>query len=162
MHCPACGSSDTQVTDTRVAEDGQEIRRRRRCLACDRRFKTVERLELSLPTVVKRDGSRRDFETGKLRASMQLALRKRPVPAERVDRAVRQIEERLASSGDREVSTEAVGRLVMEALRDIDEVAYIRFASVYKSFKDASEFGALLNELERPLYPGPTDDVHRS
>lgn len=150
MRCPSCGSPDTQVMDTRVSEDGQEIRRRRRCLSCDRRFKTIERLELSLPSVVKRDGSRRDFETAKLRASMQLALRKRPVAAERVDRAVRQIEERLASSGEREVSSEVVGRLVMEALREIDEVAYIRFASVYRSFKDASEFGALIHELERP------------
>jgi len=147
MRCPACGSEDTQVTETRVSEDGVEIRRRRRCLACDRRFKTVERIELSLPYVVKKNGARLDFDEKRLRSSFLLALRKRPVPAEIVDAAVRRVEEQLASSGEREVHTQRIGELVMHELKKLDKVAYVRFASVYRSFQDVAEFQDLVAEV---------------
>ncbi len=147
MRCPACGSEDTQVTETRVSEDGVEIRRRRRCLACDRRFKTVERIELSLPYVVKKNGARLEFDEKKLRASFLLALRKRPVSAEIVDATVRRVAEQLAAGGDREVSTQRIGELVMLELKKIDKVAYIRFASVYRSFQDVAEFQDLVAEV---------------
>ncbi|MEY4083210.1 MAG: hypothetical protein RL483_579 [Pseudomonadota bacterium] len=147
MRCPSCGSPDTQVTDTRISEDGNEIRRRRKCAACDRRFKTIERIELTLPSVVKKDGSRIDFDPNKLRASMALALRKRPVSADVLDSAVRQIEERIAASGEREVSTQRIGELVMKELKRLDKVAYVRFASVYRSFEDIAEFQELLAEV---------------
>lgn len=147
MRCPACGSDDTQVTDTRISEDGIEIRRRRRCLACDRRFKTIERIELSLPYVVKKNGARLEFDEKKLRASFLLALRKRPVPAEIVDAAVRRVGEQLAASGEREVPSQRIGELVMHELKKLDKVAYVRFASVYRSFQDVAEFQDLLAEV---------------
>jgi transcriptional repressor NrdR len=147
MRCPACGSEDTQVTETRVSEDGVEIRRRRRCLACSRRFKTVERIELSLPYVVKKNGARLEFDEKKLRASFLLALRKRPVSADIVDTAVRKVEEQLAASGEREVATQRIGELVMHELKKLDKVAYIRFASVYRSFQDVAEFQDLVAEV---------------
>jgi transcriptional repressor NrdR len=130
-----------------MSEDGLEIRRRRRCLACDRRFKTLEKIELSLPIVVKKDGSRHDFDSVKLRASMALALRKRPVPADVLEQAVRSIEEQLSAGGEREVTSQFIGELVMKALKRLDKVAYVRFASVYRSFEDVSEFQALLAEV---------------
>ncbi len=147
MRCPACGSEDTHVTETRVSEDGADIRRRRRCLACGRRFKTVERIELSLPYVVKKNGARLEFDEKKLRASLVLALRKRPVSAEMVDASVRKIEEQLAASGEREVPTQRIGELVMHELKKLDKVAYIRFASVYRSFQDVAEFKELVAEV---------------
>lgn len=147
MRCPSCASEDTQVTETRVSEDGVEIRRRRRCLACDRRFKTVERIELSLPYVVKKNGARLDFDEKKLRASFSLALRKRPVPSDMVDAAVRRVLDQLAAGGDREVSTQQVGELVMHELKRLDKVAYVRFASVYRSFQDVAEFQRLVAEV---------------
>lgn len=147
MRCPACASDDTQVTETRVSDDAVEIRRRRRCLACGRRFKTVERIELSLPTVVKKNGARLEFDDKKLRASLALALRKRPVPAEILDASIRKIEEQLAASGEREVATQRIGELVMAELRKLDKVAYIRFASVYRSFQDVAEFQELVAEV---------------
>jgi transcriptional repressor NrdR len=147
MRCPSCGSPDTQVTDTRMSDDGLEIRRRRRCLACDRRFKTIERLELSLPVVVKKDGSRSDFDPQKIRSSMGLALRKRPVSSDVLEQSARTIEERLAASGEREVASQRIGELVMKELRRLDKVAYVRFASVYRSFEDIAEFEALLAEV---------------
>jgi len=147
MRCPACASDDTQVTETRVSDDAVEIRRRCRCLACGRRFKTVERIEVSLPTVVKKNGARLEFDEKKLRASLALALRKRPVPAEILDAAVRKIEEQLAASGEREVATQRIGELVMAELRKLDKVAYIRFASVYRSFQDVAEFQELVAEV---------------
>lgn len=153
MRCPACGSEDTQVTETRVSEDGVEIRRRRKCLACGRRFKTAERIELSLPYVVKKNGARLDFDEKKLRASFLLALRKRPVSAEIVDAAVRRVEEQLAASGEREVSSQRIGELVMHELRRLDKVAYIRYASVYRSFQDVAEFQELVAEVS-PRPPG--------
>lgn len=147
MRCPSCASEDTQVTETRVSEDGVEIRRRRRCLACGRRFKTVERIELSLPAVVKKNGARLEFDEKRLRASFLLALRKRPVPAEIVDASVRRVEEQLAASGEREVPTQRIGEMVMQELKKLDKVAYIRFASVYRSFQDVAEFQELVAEV---------------
>jgi transcriptional repressor NrdR len=131
-----------------VSEEGDSIRRRRRCTKCDKRFTTYERIELNMPMVVKRDGSRIDFDSKKLRASMMLALRKRPVSAESVENAIQGIREKLLTSGEREVSTTRVGELVMKALQRLDKIAYIRFASVYRSFKDVAEFHNVLEEVE--------------
>ena len=148
MRCPICSSQDTQVTDTRLAESGMEILRRRKCLACEKRFKTLETIQISLPVVVKRNGARSEFSSAKLKASMRLALRKRPVPADTVDTAVMQIEDKLATMGEKEVDSQLIGELVMKELRRIDNVAYVRFASVYRSFEDVSDFQDLLNEVK--------------
>lgn len=147
MKCPFCHSDDTQVLDTRVLEEDDAIRRRRRCNQCEKRFTTYERIELSLPYVVKKNGSRCDYEPTKLRASFMLALRKRPISAGLVDTAIKRIEERLMGLGEREVSTEHIGQWVMDELKHLDKIAYIRFASVYKSFEDVSEFHTMLEEL---------------
>ncbi|GGI53364.1 transcriptional regulator NrdR [Oxalicibacterium solurbis] len=147
MKCPFCQSEDTQVLDTRVSEEGDSIRRRRRCAQCDKRFTTYERVELTMPVVVKKNGSRIDFDPGKLRGSLQLALRKRPVPAEAVDAAIHRIEQKLLSSGAREVLSGQIGELVMRELQRLDKVAYIRFASVYKSFEDVAEFQDAIAEI---------------
>ncbi|MDO9191788.1 MAG: transcriptional regulator NrdR, partial [Undibacterium sp.] len=138
MKCPYCHHDDTQVIDTRVPEDGNTIRRRRKCASCDKRFTTYERIELAMPVIVKKNGSRTEFETAKLRASLMLALRKRPVSAEAVDGAIQRIEEKLLASGEREVVSGHLGELVMRELKRLDKIAYIRFASVYKSFEDVS------------------------
>src|SRR5690606_7483032 len=130
MKCPFCRHDDTQVIDTRVLEAGSAIRRRRRCTSCDRRLTTSERVELSLPTVVKRNGSRTEYDQRKLRGRLMLALRKRAVSAGAVDAAVARIEEALMTSGLREVHSERVGELVMQELKKLDKIAYIRFASV--------------------------------
>tara|TARA_B100001115_G_C15768372_1_gene376871 strand:- start:39 stop:509 length:471 start_codon:yes stop_codon:yes gene_type:complete len=148
MRCPICSSQDTQVTDTRLAESGLEILRRRKCLACEKRFKTLEVIQVSLPVVVKRNGARSEYNSTKLKSSMSLALRKRPVPADAVDTAVMQIEDKLATLGEKEISTQLIGELVMRQLRRIDNVAYVRFASVYRSFEDVSDFQDLLNEVK--------------
>ena len=148
MRCPVCSSQDTQVTDTRLAESGLEILRRRKCLACEKRFKTLEVIQTSLPSVVKRNGARSEYSSAKLKASMSLALRKRPVPADTVDSAVMQIEDKLVTLGEKEISTQLIGELVMRQLRRIDNVAYVRFASVYRSFEDVSDFEDLLNEVK--------------
>ena len=150
MKCPFCGHPDTQVVDSRGADEGDFIRRRRRCVECDRRFTTYERPELSMPSVVKRNGSRHDYEAGKLRASLALALRKRPVSTEDVDAVVMRIEDKLLTSGEREVSTEFLGELVMAELKKLDKVAYVRFASVYKSFEDIGEFVEAIREMQGP------------
>jgi len=147
MRCPFCHHDDTQVLDTRVSEEGDAIRRRRRCAHCDKRFTTYERTELMMPIVVKKNGSRSDFDPAKLRGSMMLALRKRPVSAEAVDAAIRRIEEKLLSSGQREVVSGQIGELVMRELKRLDKIAYIRFASVYKSFEDVSEFQNAIAEV---------------
>ena len=154
MRCPFCGNAETQVVDSRVSEEGDAIRRRRRCLSCDKRFTTYERVELAMPSVVKRNGSRSDYDPGKLRASLSLALRKRPVSTEDVDAAVARIEEQLLASGLREVPSEQIGELVMNELRKLDKVAYVRFASVYKSFEDIGEFVEAIREMQGPLLPG--------
>lgn len=148
MKCPFCGCAETQVIDSRVSEEGDTIRRRRRCTACDRRFTTYERVDLMMPAVVKRNGTRADFDPAKLRASMALALRKRPVSAAALDAAVARIQERLLTSGRREVPSEHVGELVMAELRELDQVAYVRFASVYRSFEDIHEFVQAIEEFQ--------------
>ena len=153
MRCPFCRHDDTQVVDSRVSEDGAAIRRRRRCPACDKRFTTYERVELALPSVVKKDGSRTEFDRRKIVASMQLALRKRPVAADAVDAAVARIEYQLLGSGEREVRSERLGELVMNELRALDTIAYVRFASVYRRFEDVSEFEDVIEEFRRASSP---------
>ncbi len=147
MRCPFCDHPDTQVAETRDSDDGGSIRRRRRCLQCDKRFTTYERVELVLPAVVKRNGVRVDFDRRKLRGSMALALRKRPVSAEAVDAAIQRIEERLLALGLREVGSERVGELVMRELQRLDKIAYVRFASVYRNFEDIDEFSDAIAEV---------------
>jgi transcriptional repressor NrdR len=149
MRCPFCRHEDTQVVDSRVSEDGAAIRRRRRCPSCDKRFTTYERVELALPSVVKKDGSRVEFDRRKIVSSMKLALRKRPVAADAVDASVARIEYQLLGSGEREVQSERLGELVMNELRQLDTIAYVRFASVYKRFEDVSEFEDVLEEFRR-------------
>ena len=148
MHCPFCGADNTQVTDTRENEDGDIVRRRRRCLSCDKRFTTYERIELQLPLVVKKNGSRVDYDREKLQSSMMLALRKRPVAAESVAGALDRIEEKLVQLAQREVASERVGELVMRELKKLDKVAYIRFASVYRNFEDVDEFSEAIREVK--------------
>ncbi|MFN6961408.1 MAG: transcriptional regulator NrdR [Rhodocyclaceae bacterium] len=150
MKCPYCGKDDTQVVDTRENEDGDTVRRRRRCLACDKRFTTYERVELQLPLVVKKNGSRVDYDREKLKSSMMLALRKRPVTAESVDSALDRIEQKLVQLGEREVASERIGELVMRELKKLDKVAYIRFASVYRNFEDVDEFSEVIREVTAP------------
>jgi transcriptional repressor NrdR len=147
MKCPFCSSLDTQVIDSRASEEGDAIRRRRRCAACDRRFTTYERAELLMPSVVKRNGTRVEFDVAKLRDSLNLALRKRPVSTEEVDAVVDRIEETLLVCGKREVDTGYLGELVMNELRALDEVAYVRFSSVYKSFENIHEFVKAIDEM---------------
>ncbi len=147
MKCPFCHHADTQVIDSRASDEGAVIRRRRRCLQCDKRFTTYERVELAMPTLIKRGGVRAEYDRNKLRASMLLALRKRPVPREAVDEAIRRIEEKLLTSAQREVKSEKLGELVMRELKRLDKVAYIRFASVYRSFEDVDEFAEVVKEV---------------
>ncbi|QGZ62202.1 transcriptional regulator NrdR [Paraburkholderia acidisoli] len=149
MRCPFCRHEDTQVVDSRVSEDGAAIRRRRRCPACDKRFTTYERVELAMPAVVKKDGSRTEFDRRKIAASMKLALRKRPVSADAIDEAVARIEYQLLGSGEREVRSERLGELVMGELRNLDKIAFVRFASVYRRFEDVSEFEDVIEEFRR-------------
>ncbi|MCL2656594.1 MAG: transcriptional regulator NrdR [Betaproteobacteria bacterium] len=147
MKCPFCDTPSTQVTDTRENDEGDTVRRRRRCLHCDKRFTTYERIELKMPQVVKKNGSRMEYDREKLLASMKLALRKRPVNAESVDASAARIEERLLSLGEREITTDKIGELVMRELKRLDKVAYIRFASVYRNFEDAEEFSEAIREV---------------
>ena len=147
MHCPYCGHDETQVAETRESAEGDVIRRRRRCLHCEKRFTTYERIEIALPAVVKKDGSRVEFDPTKLHASMLLALRKRPVSIEQIDAAIERIREKLLTSGAREVPSSRLGELVMRELKRIDKVAYVRFASVYRSFEDVDEFRQLIRDI---------------
>jgi len=149
MKCPFCGNTETQVVETRLAEDGDFVRRRRQCAACEKRFTTYERPDVTFPAVVKKDGRRIDFDRDKLRASMNLALRKRPVSTEQVDNAVERIEEKLLNLGVREIPSSRIGELVMRELKKLDKVAYVRFASVYRSFEDIDEFKTLVDEVRR-------------
>ena len=150
MKCPFCGDADTQVLDTREGDDGSVVRRRRRCANCQRRFTTYERVDLKPPVVVKRDGSREDFDREKLTASLRLALRKRPVPAETIERTIERIEAELLSSGASEVPSTMIGEMVMDALKRLDKVAYVRFASVYRNFEDVDAFSDLVREVSLP------------
>ena len=147
MRCPYCSHDETQVVETRESDEGGVIRRRRRCLQCEKRFTTYERAEIALPAVVKKDGARVDFDPAKLRASMLLALRKRPVSIEQVDAAIERIQDKLLSTAAREVPSARVGELVMRELKRIDKVAYVRFASVYRSFEDVDEFRQLIRDI---------------
>jgi transcriptional repressor NrdR len=147
VKCPFCAHADTQVIDSRASDEGATIRRRRRCLGCEKRFTTYERVELALPTLIKRGGSRAEYDRNKLRASMLLALRKRPVPRESVEDAIGRIEDRLLSAAQREIKSEKLGELVMRELKRLDKVAYIRFASVYRSFEDIDEFAEVVREV---------------
>ena len=149
MKCPFCSHQETQVVETRVSEDGDFIRRRRQCGACEKRFTTYERPEVNFPAIVKKDGRRIEYERGKLLASFNLALRKRPVSTEQIDSAIERIEEKLLNLGQREVNSGRIGELVMRELKKLDKVAYIRFASVYRSFEDIDEFRALVDEVRK-------------
>ncbi len=159
MRCPYCGSTNTQVKDSRPSEDHTTIRRRRVCADCGGRFTTFERVQLRELTVVKRSGRRVPFDRDKLERSVAVALRKRPVDAERVERMINGIVRQLESQGDSEIASEQVGELVMEGLKGLDDVAYVRFASVYKNFREAKDFEILLGELaatddEDEIQPG--------
>jgi transcriptional repressor NrdR len=149
MRCPFCSSDDTQVVDTRSSEDSNVIRRRRKCPKCDKRFTTYERVELRMPRLVKKGGSRTDFDREKLLGSLRLALRKRPVATDEVDAAVDRIEEKLLALGEREVPTSRVGDLVMRELAKLDKIAYIRFASVYRSFETPDDFREAVQEVAK-------------
>ena len=147
MRCPYCSHEDTQVVETRESDEGGVIRRRRKCLQCEKRFTTYERIEIALPSVVKKDGARVDFDAAKLRASMMLALRKRPVSVEQVDAAIERIQDKLLASGTREVPSARLGELVMRELKRIDKVAYVRFASVYREFEDVDAFRQVIRDI---------------
>ncbi len=147
MRCPYCSHQETQVAETRESDEGDVVRRRRRCLKCDKRFTTYERAEITLPAIVKKGGARVDFDPAKLRGSMMLALRKRPVSVEQVDAAIDRIQDKLMATGARELPSARLGELVMRELKRIDKVAYVRFASVYRSFEDVDEFRQLIRDI---------------
>ena len=149
MKCPFCGNLETQVAETRISEEADFIRRRRQCTACEKRFTTYERPDVTFPAIVKKDGRRIEYKRNKIHSSMNLALRKRPVSTEQVDAAIERIEEKLLSLGLKEVASTRLGELVMRELKKLDKVAYIRFASVYRSFEDIDEFRALVDEVKR-------------
>lgn len=147
MKCPFCGEFDTQVIDSRVNDEGVSVRRRRKCGACNKRFTTFEVAELSMPQVVKTDGTREEFSADKLRLSFSRALHKRPVPIKHVDNAIDRITQKLLSMGEREVPARTLGENVMHELKQMDKVAYIRFASVYRSFSDVDDFNEVIRDL---------------
>ena len=149
MKCPFCGCADTQVVDSRVSEDGGSIRRRRRCTGCEKRFTTFETAEVRMPQVVKSGGHRADFDEERVRTSFMRALHKRPVPTPLVDEAIDRICQRLLQLGEREVASRFIGEMVMNELARLDKVAYVRFASVYKSFQDISEFTDAIKEIQK-------------
>ncbi|MEF8729223.1 MAG: transcriptional regulator NrdR [Accumulibacter sp.] len=153
MKCPFCGAAETTVADTRISDDGDIVRRRRRCLKCDKRFTTHERAELRMPQVIKKNGSRVEFDREKLAASLDLALRKRPVSSQAVEAAISRIEEKLLALGEREVASENLGEMVMRELKKLDKVAYVRFASVYRNFEDVDEFSKVIREVSRSAQP---------
>ncbi len=150
MKCPFCNAPDTQVVDSRVGEEGASVRRRRRCAACNKRFTTYETIELRLPQVVKQDGRRTEFSRDKLMTGFRRALHKRKVPTEKVDEAVERIIQNLLALGVREVPARRIGDMVMEELYKLDQVAYIRFASVYRAFQGIDDFRDVLQEVQKP------------
>lgn len=170
MHCPFCDHTETKVIDSRLAGEGRQIRRRRECLACAERFTTFESAELLLPMVIKSDSSREPFDENKLREGMRKALEKRPVSREAIEDAVARICHKLRSLGEREIGSRSVGDMVMEELRHLDEVGYVRFASVYRSFQDIEAFRTEIDQLRHhrrrrepnkdqlPLLPGTDPD----
>jgi transcriptional repressor NrdR len=147
MHCPFCGHEETKVNDSRLAGEGRQIRRRRECLKCGERFTTFETAELLMPQVIKGDRARESFDEGKLRSGMEKALQKRPVGREQIDEALSRIVHRVRTLGDREITARAIGELVMEELRHLDEVAFVRFASVYRQFEDVEAFHEEIQRL---------------
>lgn len=148
MYCPFCGHEETKVIDSRLAGEGRQIRRRRQCLDCNERFTTFESAELVMPRLVKSDNSRQPFDESKLRNSMVRALEKRPVSADAFEQSVGRLVHKLRTMGEREVPSRLIGELVMEELRELDEVAYVRFASVYRSFQDVTEFQDEITRLQ--------------
>lgn len=148
MHCPFCSHEETKVIDSRLAGEGRQVRRRRQCLDCNERFTTFETAELVMPRLIKSDSTRQPFDEEKLRNSMVRALEKRPVPSEQLEQALGRLVHRLRTLGEREVPSRLVGELVMEELRELDEVAYVRFASVYRSFQDVTEFQEEVKRLQ--------------
>lgn len=157
MHCPFCDAEETKVIDSRLANEGAVVRRRRECLTCSERFTTFETAELVMPKIVKNDGRREPFNEDKLRAGVVRALEKRPVSQEDIESAMGRIKKRLRSTGDREVNAGILGQWVMDELRDLDHVAYVRFASVYRSFEDINAFREEIERLEQ----GPTPEERR-
>lgn len=155
MKCPFCSAADTQVVDSRVSEEGDSIRRRRRCGACDKRFTTYETVELRMPSIVKANGIREEFDTDKLRTGFVRALHKRPVPTEYVDAAIERITQKLLALGEREVASRRIGEMVMRELYRLDKVAYIRFASVYKDFQDPEDFRDVLKDVIKEVAKPP-------
>lgn len=148
MHCPFCAAEDTKVIDSRLVSEGSQVRRRRECLSCKERYTTYEVAELALPKVVKGNGNREPFDEEKLRAGFARALQKRPVSVETIEAAISQIKQRLRATGERELPSRNIGELVMESLKGMDKVAYVRFASVYRSFEDIAEFQAAIEGLQ--------------
>ncbi|MCB1843231.1 MAG: transcriptional regulator NrdR [Halioglobus sp.] len=149
MHCPFCAADDTKVIDSRLVAGGDQVRRRRECLSCSERFTTYEAAELVMPRVIKQNGSREPFDENKLRAGLDRALEKRPVPVEDIEAVITQIKHAVRSTGEREVQSLALGQLLMNHLKKLDQVAYVRFASVYRSFQDIAEFRDEIERLER-------------
>ncbi len=148
MHCPFCSENETKVIDSRLVADGHQVRRRRQCLACSERFTTFETAELVMPKVIKSNGNREPFNEDKMAGGIQRALEKRPVSADAIELAISMIKSQLRATGEREVPSEMIGNLVMDQLKELDKVAYIRFASVYRSFEDIREFGEEIARLE--------------
>ncbi|CAH8183848.1 MULTISPECIES: transcriptional regulator NrdR [Vibrio] len=148
MHCPFCSENDTKVIDSRLVADGHQVRRRRQCLACNERFTTFESAELLMPKVIKSNGNREPFNEDKMVGGIQRALEKRPVSADAIELSISMIKSQLRATGEREVPSEMIGNLVMDQLKELDKVAYIRFASVYRSFEDIREFGEEIAKLE--------------
>jgi transcriptional repressor NrdR len=148
MHCPFCAAEDTKVIDSRLVSEGAQVRRRRECLSCHERFTTYEQAELVMPRVIKQNGNREPFDEAKLRAGFLRALEKRPVSVEIIEAAISQIKQSLRATGEREVASRVLGELVMDALKGMDKVAYVRFASVYRSFEDIAEFQAAIEGLQ--------------
>jgi transcriptional repressor NrdR len=156
MYCPFCGHIETKVTDSRLAGEGRQIRRRRECLSCGERFTTFETAELVMPMVVKGDRTREVYDEAKVRAGMEKALEKRPVPRDQLDEALSRITHKVRSLGDREIQSRAIGELVMDELRQLDEVAYVRFASVYRHFEDVEAFHEEIQRLRSQRALAPT------
>ena len=149
MHCPFCNTTDTKVIDSRLVADGHQVRRRRECTQCHERFTTFEGAELVMPRVIKSDGSRQPFDEDKLRRGISKAAEKRPVSMDQIEQALTKIKSTLRATGEREISSEMIGNLMMDQLIELDKVAYIRFASVYRAFEDVSEFGEAIAKLEK-------------
>lgn len=157
MKCPFCKSSDTQVIDSRVSDEGDSIRRRRRCTSCSKRFTTYETIELRMPQIVKQDGTRAEFDLAKLRTGFMRALHKRPVPTQLVDEAVATITQDVLALGERELASRRLGEMVMRELKRLDQVAYIRFASVYRSFQGIDDFQDAIKEVQLPVVSKSVD-----